>query len=511
MESPTIIANGFVLTCDPLNRAGRLSLLLRNGRIHEIARNADAFLTLHPDATVIDASQKLIVPGLVNAHAHAESLLLRERTRGRHAGLWKRDARLQEAAARLMVPESLDDLRMLYLYAYFSHLKGGTTLVGEFPPAVGDRGLVQILQAIDRTDIRAVVALQNWDQIQQARDLGATRPPLMISLGREEDYTVYSFEHLLRAAGELRVPVLAHAAEQREDMETVRKNFQKGFMAVLRDFGALRQNTLLVHLNHIPDDDVGFIDEAEAPVVICPRSAMMKQTGYPALRALLSARKRPCLGTDWGDVDMIAEMQFLHRLPLLLPGIPRIPPVEIVKMATIHGATALGLGDETGSIETGKEADLTFFTLHTLRAPLPRDTAGAQELSDLLLEALSSRDISDVMVGGEFYVARGQTLTVTEEDVAAGFRAMRERWFPAAIPSPSPEELQRAKPAPLAVDAAGGSAAGFEQGLPAIEQPTAAAPPSPPPPPRPAREVRTTALPELSKDVRKVFGDDEEP
>lgn len=513
MDSLTIIANGFVLTCDPLNHAGRLSLLLRDGRIREIARNADAFLTLHPEATVIDASQKLIVPGLVNAHVHAESMLLRERTRGRHASLWKRDTRLQEAGVRLTSAGGSDDLRMLYLSVYFSHLKCGTTLVGEFPPAVNDKGLIQILQAIERSDVKAVVALQNWDQIEQARDLGSARPPFMINLGREEDYTVYSFENLLRAAGELRIPVLAHAAEQREDADIVKRNFQKSLIAVLRDFGALRQNTLLVHLNHVPDEAVAFLNEASAPVAVCPRSAMMKQTGYPALRFLLAQRRRPCLGTDWGDVDMIAEMQFLHHLPLLFPGIPRVPPVEIVKMGTIYGAAALGRGGETGSIEVGKRADLTFFTLHTLRTPLPRDTAGAGELADLLLDSLSSRDVSDVMIGGEFYLARGEILTMSEEDVAAGFRAMRERWFPAALPPPSPEELQRSKTVALVTERPDESSQGFEEGLPATEPPAASPSvpvvslPAPTPPPR---GTRTAALPELSKDVRRVFGDEEE-
>jgi 5-methylthioadenosine/S-adenosylhomocysteine deaminase len=512
MPPPTIIANGFVLTCDSLNRAGRLSLLLRDGRVREVARNADAFLTLHPDATVVDASQKLVVPGFVNAHVHAESLLLQERTRWRHAGLWKRDARLLEASARLSDPKAIDDLRMLYLFACFSHLRSGTTCIGEFPPPVADKGLVQILQAIDRTEIRAVVALQNWDQIQQARDLGADRPPFVVSLGREEDYTVYSFEHLLRTAGELGIPVLAHAAEQREDVETIRKNFQKSLLAVLRDFGALRQNTILIHLNHIAESDLAFIEEAGASPVVTPRSSMMKQTGYPALRSLLPCTKRPSLGTDWGSVDMLAEMQFLHQLPLLFPAIPRLGAIEILKMATLNGAAALGLAAETGSIEPGKQADLTFFSLHTLRSPLPRDTAGAQELAELLLDALSTRDICDVMVAGEFYVRKGQLLTMAEEDVTAGFRAMRDRWFPAVAPPISPEDLQRAKVVPPVGEASREPSSGFEQGLPAVEshdRSVSSLPPVPPPPP--AREVRSTALPELSKDVRRVFGEDDEP
>jgi hypothetical protein len=209
---------------------------------------------------------------------------------------------------------------------------------------------------------------------------------------------------------------------------------------------------------------------------------------------------------------MVAEMQFLHQLPLLFPAIPRVSPVEILKMATIHGAATLGVDAETGSIESGKQADLTFFSLHTLRAPLPRDSAGAQELAGLLLDTLSSRDVSDVMIAGEFYVRKGQLLTMAEEDVSAGFRALRDRWFPAVSPPPSPEELQRVKVLPPVGETLREPPAGFEQGLPPIEPETMPSPapqPAPPPPP-PARDVRSTALPELSKDVRRVFGDDEE-
>ncbi len=511
MQHPTIIANAFVLTCDAVNRAGRLSLLLRDGTIQDIARNADGFTDRHPDASVIDASQKLIVPGFVNAHVHGESLLLRERTRLRHAGLWKRDAKLREAAARFEGNGALEDLRMLYLFACFSHLRAGAACIGEVPPPVGDKGLVQILQAIDRTDLQAVVTLQNWEQIQQARDLGPSRPPTAVSLGREEDYTVYSFEHLLRAAGELGVPVVAPAAELREDAETVKKNFQKGIMAVLRDFGALKEQTILVHLNHITESDLAYIDDAGASVVLTPRSSMMKQTGYPALRWLLAGARRPALGTDWGSVDMLAEMQFLRQLPLLFPQMPRLHPADIVKMGTINGASALGLSSLAGSIEPGKRADLTFFSLHTVRAPLPRDAAGSQELAELLLDDLSARDISDVMIGGEFYVRKGQILTIAEEDICAGFRTLRDRWFPAAAPPPSQEEIQKCKPVSLPGETGREPAAGFEEGLPPEEPP--AEPPSPrsPTPPPPAREVRSTALPELSKDVRRVFGDDEEP
>jgi len=99
-------------------------------------------------------------------------------------------------------------------------------------------------------------------------------------------------------------------------------------------------------------------------------------------------------------------------------------------MGTINGAYALGQAADTGSIETGKRADLTFWNAKDIRLPPLSPYAAASELAAFLIGSLSTGDITDVMIDGEFYVAGGQILTVLDDDLIEGFRKTWERFFP---------------------------------------------------------------------------------
>lgn len=429
MDPFKIIANARVITCDSDNRAGRYSLLIRNDRIVEISDQADLFTSLHPAAVLVDASNKLVIPGFVNAHFHSESILLRARTDGLHCSLWKSDLRTQECIQGLLDPANSSDVRNTYLMSYFSHLKSGTTCVGEFGLPFTEDSFGHVLQAMERTEVRNVVALQNWDQFVKASDVPVGRHHFLVSIGRAEDFTVYSFENLVRAAKELRVPLIAHIAEQRAEEDFVKKNFQKNLLAVLQDYNVVSPENVFVHLNHLSSQETRALGEAGASAVLCVRSAAFKRTGYPALRHLATQRIRLAVGTDWGNVDMLEELKFLSQLHLLIPGIPPFSPLQLLRMATINGAHALGLSGETGSIEVGKKADLAFYSLDDLRLPVISADADAEALASLLVNHLTGRDISEVMIDGEFYVARGQVMTMAEEEILEGFRGTYAKFY----------------------------------------------------------------------------------
>jgi 5-methylthioadenosine/S-adenosylhomocysteine deaminase len=429
MDAFKIVANARIITCDPDNRAGRYNLLIRDDRIVEISDQTDLFTSLHPSAVVVDASNKLIVPGFVNAHFHSESVLLRARTDGLHCSLWKSDLRTQECIKGLLDPASNADVRATYLMSYFSHLKSGTTCVGEFGLPFGEETFGLVLQAMERTEVKNVIALQNWDQFVKASDVPRSKHQFLVSIGRAEDFTVYSFENLVRAAKELKVPLIAHIGEQRTETDLVKKNFQKSLIPLLQDYNIVSPENVFVHLNHLAAQETQALAEAGASAVLCVRSAAFKRTGYPALRNLATQRIRLAIGTDWGNVDMLEEMKFMSQLHLLISGIPPFSLLQLLRMATINGAHALGLSNETGSIEAGKKADLAFFSLEDLRLPVIPEFADAETLASLLVNHLSSRDISDVMIDGEFYVARGQVMTMAEEEILESFRSAYAKYY----------------------------------------------------------------------------------
>lgn len=532
MEKDVLIITGAqVLTCDSANRAGRLDLLIRNGVIAGLAPDASGFRAQNPGAREIDAQGKLITPGFVNAHAHSESLLLRFLTEGRHFDLWHDDPVVLASAARLAEPSSHDSLRALYLAAYFTHLKSGTTLVGEFPPCADPSGIALLAGAIGRTDVRCVLSLQRSSRVDQAKTDGAELEGLMMNLGPEEEYTVYSVGATLRAARDASVPVLAHCAERRESADTIRRNFQKNIGQVLKDLGVLRPDTALAHMNHASELDLDLVEASGSSLILCPRSAAAKQTGYPSLRHLAYRSIRLAIGTDWGQTDMLSELRFLAQLPLLVPSVPVYSPLELLRMATVNGASSLGVGSRTGSLEAGKRADLVFFSLKSLRTPALPPSPRARDLASLVVHHLGAGDITDVMIRGEFCVNNGQLATIVEDDVVQGFRALVDQFFPERTAPAAGAQNRKgarsdygrpAKIIPLVSreHMVVSEAEGFEEGfsvlgpeepgsLPArrrVPEVPRPADPMPAPAPPPVTEART----ELPKGVRRVFGDDED-
>lgn len=524
-ENPVIIANGYVLCCDPTNRRGRFHLLVHDGRIQEIGGTLDLLTAQHPSAPVVDATDRVILPGFVNAHYHPHSFLFHEVTAGRPFSSWKNDRSLRDRVQSFLEPAHADQLGIIVRAALLANVKSGTTCIGELPPPVEARGFDLLLAAADTVGIRTVMMLQNWSQIARAREEKGSHHRFMISLGREEDYTVYSFENYVRSAKELGCSLVAHAGELRQNVDLVRKNFLKSLCTLFRDFGALQQSTLLIHMNHAGKEDAVLLAESGSTVALCIASAARKQSGYPFLRALAERPTRLCLGTDWGSVDMFAEMRFLLALPKLFAGMPVFSALDVLRMATIDGAVALGLGEEIGSIEVGKRADLTFFALDDVRCMPPCDGWNADQYAELILGALSSRDVVNVMVEGRFVVRDGRAALVNEEETIAEFRKVREVVLTGEERQEEQRHMVGSLGSPVVRPKTYAFATGdrvlnpesedFVEGIAFVKKPV---------PKTHIEEEQTkssessqhsaipqpTGKPELSKNVKKVFGEDDD-
>ncbi|MBI5474943.1 MAG: amidohydrolase family protein, partial [Ignavibacteriae bacterium] len=376
----------------------------------------------------------------------------------------------------------------------------------------------KMLEAVESSGIASVVALQNWDQIRKAKERrSAVR--FLVSLGEERNFTVYSFEQLTKAAKEANLPLHVHIAEMQEDVQIVRENFQRDSITLLNSFNALRQNTVLAHANYATEDEVKLIKSTGATVVVCPRSTAAKQTGYPSIRYLAKHNVRLALGADWGAIDMIDEMRFLYRLPFVVPGLRMFTATEILRMATINGATAFGLGTELGSIERGKRAHLTLLNAADVRLPHLHLTSSNEDWARLLIENLTTADISDVMLDGVWKMRERKFVESSAKQIMDEFCAVHEKFFPpAALARTGQQHAQKeANVLPFTSDRSSTSqeAGGFESGVaagpkstPIIDITEAATESSPPEHPRPPQ--REPLKPELPKNARRVFGEDED-
>jgi hypothetical protein len=205
---------------------------------------------------------------------------------------------------------------------------------------------------------------------------------------------------------------------------------------------------------------------------------------------------------------MLEELKLLSSLPMMASGVRQFRPLELVRMATINGAHVLGLADETGSLEVGKRADLVMFSLENMLLPFAAETSGADVLAETIIDRMDGGRIADVMVDGEFrirnHVPVGVDLGAIESDV----RALIQRTSPQGIPqAPS---LFHARAGGTIIAAADQSflreRAGTDQrdslpgaGMTANLSIIKSNPPG----------EKKPKLPELTKNVKRVFGEDD--
>jgi hypothetical protein len=197
-------------------------------------------------------------------------------------------------------------------------------------------------------------------------------------------------------------------------------------------------------------------------------------------------------------------------------------------MGTINGAHALGLSHEIGSIEPEKKADLTFYSLQDMRLPIIPEFAEAESLSSLLINHLTSRDVSEVMIDGEFYLAKREVMTMAEEEIIEGFRSTYSKFYQedarkVSLPPISEREGAVPRPVPkiLPFTPAGRTSQppeeGFESGFRVVEKPPTLFEMKPTvintsPPPTASSSQEDTPRPkqEPSKETWLTFGEEEE-
>lgn len=203
--------------------------------------------------------------------------------------------------------------------------------------------------------------------------------------------------------------------------------------ANLQRLGAVTDRLLAVHMNWLNDEEVAACGASGVSVVHCPCSGMKLASGFCRVNDLLKAGVNVALGTDGASsnnsLDMMAEMKTAALLAKAVAKDARAAPAETaLRMATLNGAKALGLGDVTGSLKVGKFADMIAIDFSVPAAwPAPvvagGDVPGFDPITHIVYS--SSRDqVSDVWVHGRRLMKSRKVLSVDVQEV----QKSSEKW-----------------------------------------------------------------------------------
>ncbi len=425
-ESVKIIENGFLVSCDRQRTTGYFALLLKDDRIAEISTRSDGFKARFPAAEIVDASEKIVLPGFIDAHYHGESFVLRNWTSGVPMARWQKDPGIRAVFKHVYHDGSKDDLILMYRSAYFSALKSGITFLSEFCFDNLDTPFAAAREAMKRSDVKGFVCAHNGEQIEYAKAQTSTSIRSALVLPGEDDLTTYNLQTTLRAATDLHWPIVSHLGETRRGLETLKRNFHRSIPGVLDEYRLFSLPLHLVHCACLEDADHMLLTRARSPLILNASSILAKGSEVPPLALILDAGMTIALCSDWGVPDPFVNMRALQSVARL-SGMEALDPFMVLSAHTLHAAQALGVQDETGSIEAGKKADLTFLDVSDLRLQLPFHRGSQGPMLTNLLSQATAHMVSDVMINGEFFLRARQVMTYAEEDLRREYKDVVER------------------------------------------------------------------------------------
>ncbi len=410
-------------------------LAIRAGRIARIAPREELLAVAATE--VRELPGMLLAPGLINTHGHAAMSLFRGMADDLpletwlHAHIWPAEKTWVDS----------DFVRDGTALAIAEQLKGGITCFSDmyFYPEV-------VTELVDATGMRAQITIPVLDfPVPGAPDVDEAllhglplfetlrnHPRIRMAFGPHAPYTVGDAT-MLRVrdlAAEFGAGVQMHVHETAGEVEAAVQASGERPLARLARLGILGPHFQAVHMTQIDDSDIALLQESGAHVLHCPESNLKLASGFCPVEKLWQAGINVAIGTDGAasnnDLDLLGETRTAALLAKAVAGsATALSAHNALRMATLNGARALGMGEEVGSLEEGKAADLVAFDLSGL---------AQQPLYDPVSQLIyaSTRDcVRHAWVAGEQLLDDRRLLRQDEAALLAMSHAWQARLAPA--------------------------------------------------------------------------------
>jgi len=403
-----VLKNARILTMNPNNDIIEGDLLINGDRIQGIGQFDTSLSNVH------DLAGRIVCPGFIQTHVHFCQTLFR--------GMAD-DLELLDWLRRKIWPlEAAHSEESLYLSAMLTGMEliaSGTTSVLSIETV---RYTEAVCEAVKELGLRAIVCkcmMDEGDQvpaplrektsqsIKECMQLHRTwhnQENGRIRFGMAPRFALSCSEDLFRQLGqyaaEHNLHIHSHASENLKEVQAVFEKTGRKNIVFFRDLKLPNRQLYLAHCIWVDEEELGILRDEGIHVLHCPSSNLKLGSGIamvPEMRRMgisvtLGADGAPCNN----NLDIFTEMRTAALLQKVRQSPTAMPALEVLRMATIEAAEALGLGAETGSIEPGKKADLVVLEQHPLHVLPAPDPVSA------IVYAYRAADVHSVMVDGQF-------------------------------------------------------------------------------------------------------------
>jgi len=432
----TLIRNGLILPMTGATVIDPGSVLLDGneivlvGDVESVDRDPRA-----ADADTIDATDHAVLPGLHNAHLHSGLL----RGTAESLSLWDWLKTYVDPAHKALTPEIAE---VASRHCYAEGVLAGTTSVMDMW-----RFMEGSAAAAEDIGIRATLVPYVADGEYDYFESIESNRRLLESHRASADGRVRTWvglEHLLycseecfsAAVGlmeEFDTGLHTHSSETTCEVDESLRRWGRRPIEVFADRGILSNRTVVAHAVWLDDQEIELLATSGTAVAHCPCSNMKIASGPARIGDLRGAGVTVGLGTDGekenNNLDLIEEMKFaslLQKVTLLDPTVG--DPWDVLSMATIDGARALGLDTVAGTLEPGKRADIITVSMTGLHTTPLLHGADLNVAAHLVFSS-SGHDVRDVWVDGRQLVRNREPLTFDAGRMRADAQAAAEELF----------------------------------------------------------------------------------
>ena len=425
MNESILIKGGTVVTMDDHDSIVSADLFISDGKIQDIAGGK-----AQQGSVVIDARGCVVLPGFVQTHVHLCQTLFRGSADDLSLIDW-----LKKRIWPMEAAHSFSSLRASARLGIAELIKGGTTCALTMETVNHTEAVFQV---VEETGYRATVGkcmmdkgeevpaelhedteasveeslslLEEWHGKANGRIRFCFAPRFAVSCTRE------LLSKVARLANERGVMIHTHSSENLNECALVEQATGLRNITYLDSLGLTGRHVALAHCIHVDDDEIATLKRTHTNVVHCPSSNLKLGSGIAPVTRMLEEGISVSLGADGAAcnnrLDMFTEMRTAALLQKALHGPEVLPAKRALRMATIDGARALGLGDQIGSLEVGKRADVIVVRMDSLRStPDPTDLASA------IAYSVQASDVETVVIDGEVVMLEGKLLTLDESSV----------------------------------------------------------------------------------------------
>ena len=421
MSESLIIKNAIVVTLNDQNRVFEGDVLVEGGFITALGES------LHAGAgEVIDARGRALLPGFVQTHIHLCQTIFRGAADDLALIDW-----LKKRVWPMEAAHTADSLYSSARLGIAELIRGGTTCaltmetvhhteqvfraveesgfratIGKCMMDVGDEVPDQLRERTDDSIKESLALIRRWSGRAGGRIRPCFAPRFAVSCTRE------LLEQVAGLSREHGVMVHTHASENKDEIELVERETGRRNIEYLNDVGLAAPHVLLAHCVHLNDGELEILRATGAHVAHCPSSNLKLGSGLARVSEMVERGISVSLGADGAAcnnrLDMFTEMRTAALIQKALRGPQALPALTALRMATIDGARALGLGGEVGSIEVGKRADMILINLDGLHmTPRP-------DLVSSIVYAAEAGDVDTTIIDGRV-VMRERALTTLDE------------------------------------------------------------------------------------------------